>query len=383
MLSSFAHRLFDPRRIGSYARREALELRRDPIRAAFAFIGSLILLFVLGYGISMDVEELPFAVLDLDQTSVSRDYALDIAGSRYFTERPPIASPAEMDARMRSGELSLAIEIPPGFARDMARGRPVAIGAWIDGAMPSRAETAQGYVEGIHAHWLTQKARQALGDRAQGPSYSLETRFRYNPNVESIVAIVPAVIGIVLLFIPAMLATLSVVREKELGSIVNLYVTPVSRIEFLIGKQLPYAGVAVLNCAILTAFAVVVQGVPFTGSLAAYAAGGVLYAVAATGLGLLFSTFMNSQIAAIFLATIVTMLLAVQYSGLIDPVASLEGGAAVIGSVNPATHFITIARGAFSKGLGFAELEASFLPLLLAGPALLAISAMLLKKQAR
>ncbi|WP_280940182.1 ribosome-associated ATPase/putative transporter RbbA [Aquamicrobium defluvii] len=376
-------RFLDPRRIGSYARREALELRRDPIRASFAFIGSLILLFVLGYGISMDVEDLPFAVLDHDQTTISRDYTLDIAGSRYFTERPPITDPADLDRRMRNGELSLAIEIPPGFARDISAGREVDIGGWIDGSMPSRAETAQGYVEGLHAHWLMRQAREAYGEAALAGDFSLETRFRYNPNIESLIAMVPAVIGLVLLFIPTMLATLSIVREKDLGSIVNLYVTPVSRLEFLLGKQIPYVGLAMLNFVTLTAFAVFVQGVPFSGSLPAYVLGGLLYAVAATGLGLFISSFMNSQIAAIFLTTIVSMLLAVQYSGMIDPVASMEGSAAVIGAINPATHFITIARGTFSKALGLGDLASSFLPLLAAGPVLLALSALFLRKQAR
>src|SRR5690606_21522770 len=210
---------------------------------------------------------------------------LDISGSRYFTERPPILDHADMDRRMRSGELSLAIEIPPGFASEVARGRNVEIGGWIDGAMPSRAETAQGYVEGLHAHWLMRQAREAYGDGALAGDFALETRFRYNPNIESLIAMVPAVIGLVLLFIPTMLATLSIVREKDLGSIVNLYVTPVSRLEFLLGKQLPYIGLAVLNFVTLTAFAIFVQGVPFTGSIATYTLGGFLYAIAATGLG--------------------------------------------------------------------------------------------------
>ncbi|MGV0877361.1 ribosome-associated ATPase/putative transporter RbbA [Martelella sp. FLE1502] len=377
------NRRLDPRRIMSYARREALELRRDPIRAAFAFIGSLVLLFVLGYGISMDVEDLPFAVLDHDRTTVSRDYTLDIAGSRYFTERPPIVDHADMDRRMRSGEISLALEIPSGFAREVAAGRNVEIGGWLDGSMPSRAETAKGYVDGLHAHWLMRQARALLGEEALAEDFRLETRFRYNPNVESIIAMVPAVIALVLLFIPTMLATLSIVREKDLGSIVNLYVTPVTRLEFILGKQIPYVGLAMINLAMMTAFAILVQRVPFTGSVLAYALGGLLYAIAATGLGLLISSFMNSQIAAIFLTTVVTMMLAVQYSGMIDPIASMEGEAALIGAINPASHFVTISRGAFSKALGFGDLTASLLPLLAAGLALLLLSVLFLRKQAR
>src|SRR5690606_21455511 len=126
-------RLFDIRRMFAYTRRETLELLRDPIRATLATLGSLILMIVIGYGINMDVENLSFAVLDQDDTAISRDYGLQLSGSRFFTEKPPLAGYADMDRRMESGEISLALEIPPGFGRDLARGRPVAIGAWIDG----------------------------------------------------------------------------------------------------------------------------------------------------------------------------------------------------------------------------------------------------------
>lgn len=377
-----ANAFFDIRRMISYSRREALELSRDPIRATLALIGSIILMFVMGYGISMDVEDLSFAVLDHDQTTVSQNYVVNIAGSRYFIEHPPITDYADLDRRMRSGELMLAIEIPPGFGREVERGRAVEIGAWIDGAMPQRAETVRGYVQGMHAHWLSEKAQAMQGKNAVAERYQLEIRYRYNPDVKSLVAIVPAVIPLLLLLIPAMLATLSVVREKELGSIVNLYVTPVTRLEFLLGKQIPYVVLAMLNFILLTAMAVFIFRVPFTGSLLAFTLGAFLYVICATGMGLMISTFMNSQIAAIFGTAILTLLPAVEFSGMTNPVSSLEGGGAFIGSLFPTTYFITIARGTFSKALDFPDLMSSFLPLLIAVPVLLALSAVFLKKQA-
>ncbi|MBK3734597.1 ribosome-associated ATPase/putative transporter RbbA [Azospirillum brasilense] len=367
-------RLFSLRRMLSYTRLETLELRRDPIRATLALVGSLLLMVIMGYGINMDVEDLSFAVLDRDQTTVSRDYTLNLAGSRYFIERVPIADYADLDRRMRTGELSLALEIPPGFGRDVARGRPVQIGAWIDGSMPTRAETVNGYVQGMHSQWLA--------SRTGTPSLaSIETRFRYNPDVESLKAIVPAVIPILLLLIPAMLAALSVVREKELGSIINLYATPVTKLEFLLGKQLPYVGLAMLNFLLMVALAVTAFGVPLTGNVLALAAGAVLYTVAATAMGLLMSSFMRSQIAAIFGTAIATLIPATQYSGMIDPVSSLGGAAALIGEVYPTTHFLTMSRGVFSKALGFGDLHAAFAALLVAVPVLIGVSALLLKKQ--
>ncbi len=368
-------------RMLSYARREALELRRDPIRLTLAMLGSIILFFVMGYGISLDVEDLSYAVLDRDGTTLSRDYRDNLAGSHYFVEAPPIASYAELDERMRSGELSMAIEIPSGFARDVARGKQTQIGAWFDGAMPMRAETARGYIQGIHAHWMTERAREAgYGDAFASPAEVI-VRFRYNPDMRSLDAMAPAVMPLLLLMIPAMLATLSVAREKELGTIVNFYVTPVSRLEFLLGKQLPYLALAMLNAVLLILQAVFVFDVAITGSLLALLIGSLLYVWAATGFGLLFSTFLRSQIAAIFGTAVLTILPAVSFSGLTDPVSSLEGAGRLIGEVYPTTYFIMISRGVFSKALELGDLASAFVPLALAGMALLATSALLLEKQ--
>jgi ribosome-dependent ATPase len=372
---------FSLRRMLSYSRREALELSRDPIRLTFAVLGSVLLMLIMGFGINMDVENLTFAVLDRDQTTVSRDYVLNMSGSRYFTERPPIADYDELDRRMRSGEISMAVEIPPDFGRDIGRGKSVQIGVWIDGAMPQRAETIQGYVQGLHANWLADMNRRKLGERGQAAPATIETRFRYNPDVKSLVAMVPGVIPLLLLLIPAILAALSVVREKELGSIINFYVTPTTRLEFLLGKQLPYVALGMLNFLLMTTLAVTLFGVPLTGSVVALTVGALLYVGCATAMGLLVSTFMRSQIAAIFGTMVLTILPATQFSGMTDPVSSLQGAGALVGQIYPTAHFMTISRGAFSKALEFADLYRSFIPLLIALPVLVGLSAALLRKQ--
>lgn len=154
---------------------------------------------------------------------------------------------------------------------------------------------------------------------------NIETRYRYNPDVKSLPAIVPAVIPLLLMMIPSMLSALSVVREKELGSIINLYVTPTTRSEFLLGKQLPYIALGMLNFFLLCGLSVFVFGVPHKGSFLTLTTAALLYIIIATGMGLLISTFMKSQIAAIFGTAIITLIPATQFSGMIDPVASLEG----------------------------------------------------------
>jgi ribosome-dependent ATPase len=360
--------------------RESLELKRDPVRATLAVAGSLLLMVVIGFGISMDVENLRYAVLDRDQTTLSQNYALELAGSRYFVERPPIADHAELDRRMRSGELSLALEIPPGFARDVARGRPVEIGAWIDGAMPQRGETVSGYVQGMHQHWLAQQASLRAGSPPPGLA-GVETRFRYNPDVKSLPAMVPAAIPMLLLMLPAMLTALAVVREKEMGSIVNLYVTPVTRAEFLIGKQVPYVALAMVNFGLMCLAAITVFGVPMTGSFPTLLLAAFLFSLSATGLGLLASTVTRSQIAAMFFAVVGTMIPVMQFSGLINPVSSLRGTGRIIGEIYPATHMLLISRGVFAKALDLSDLHAAFWPLLVAFPVIFGASVALLRKQ--
>ncbi|EPL8299176.1 TPA: ribosome-associated ATPase/putative transporter RbbA [Klebsiella pneumoniae] len=372
---------FSLRRLFSYSRREALELRRDPVRSTLALLGTVILMFIMGYGISMDVEDLRFAVLDRDQTLSSQGWSQNLAGSRYFIEQAPLRSYDELDRRMRDGELAVAIEIPPNFGRDIARGTPVQIGVWVDGAMPNRAETVRGYVQAMHLAWLQEMAGRQSSPQRDTSLISIETRYRYNPDVKSLPAIVPAVIPLLLMMIPAMLSALSVVREKELGSIINLYVTPTTRSEFLLGKQLPYIVLGMFNFFLLCALSVFVFGVAHKGSFLTLTLAALLYVTIATGLGLLISTFMKSQIAAIFGTAIITLIPATQFSGMIDPVASLEGPGRWIGQIYPTSHFLTIARGTFSKALNISDLWGSFIPLLIAVPLVLGLSVLLLQKQ--
>jgi ribosome-dependent ATPase len=210
---------------------------------------------------------------------------------------------------------------------------------------------------------------------------SVELRYRYNPDVKSLVAMVPAVIPLLLLLIPAMLATLSVVREKDLGSIINFYVTPTTRLEFLLGKQLCYVALGFLNFLLLAALAVTLFDVPMKGDFVTAAAGALLYVGCSTGIGIFVSTLTRTQVAALFATCVLTMIPGTSFSGLTDPVSSLEGFGRLVGEVYPTSHYITISRGTFSKALSFDGLYESFIPLLIAIPVLIGLSAALLKKQ--
>jgi ribosome-dependent ATPase len=376
-------RRFSFSRIFAYSLREALELRRDTIRLTFAVLGTAILMVIFGYGITLDVEDIPVADLDFDQTPGSRDYIRSFSGSRYFLEKEPLADLAELNRRLKNNDISVAIIVPDGFGKDVKSGRPAEVSVWIDGAMPFRATTIRGYVEALHQSYLLDLASGGAAPVNSVLPVKIEPRFRYNQSFESINAMAPAVIALLLLFIPSMLTAVGVVREKELGSIVNFYVTPVTRLEFLLGKQLPYVVLGVINFFFLVFMTVFIFGVPVKGDFFTLLLGSILYVSAATAFGLFVSTFTNTQVAALFGSALLTMIPALMFSGLIHPVTSLEGGARVIGLGFPMTYFLKVSHGVFMKDLGFAELRAHLTALALFGPVLVWLSAMLLSKQSR
>ena len=375
-------RRFSLGRLLAYSIREALELWRDPVRLGFALFGTAFLMLVFGFGINTDVDRLPFATLDRDNTPESRAYLEELRGSTYFSEQAPGTGYADLDRRLAGGELKVVLEIPPGFGRDLRRGRPVEVGAWIDGAMPFRAETTRGYLQSVHQHFLDDLAPAGGAAAAAAPA-SIETRFRYNQDFRSVNAMVPSTMAMLLALIPAILMAVAVVREKELGSITNLYVTPVTRLEFILGKQLPYIGLALVNFVCLVLMAILIFGVPLKGSFLALATGTLLYVTATTGYGLLISAFASTQIAALFGTAILTILPATQFSGMLAPVSSLSGLPAVMARVFPMTYFLPISVGTFTKSLGFAALAGEMATLALFVPCLTLISLLLLRKQAR
>lgn len=343
-------------RLRALASREGKELLRDKVRMAFALLGAMFMMVIFGYGISLDVEKLAFAVYDQDQTPQSRAYLEAFRSSRYFDEQPPISDPAQLHRRLQRSEIKLALEIPPGFGRDLFAGRQPAVAAWLDGGMPFRAETSRNYVEAVHQGNLLQLAEQSSPALNRQAAAQLETRFRYNQDVVSVNAIGPGVMALILAFIPAMLTALGIVREKELGSITNFYATPLTRLEFLLGKQAPYLAISLINLAVLTAMNRWLFGVPFKGSGLTLAFGGLLYVLATTSMGLLISAFTRTQIAAILGTMIITSLPTIQFSGLIVPRSSLDGAAAVMGMLFPAGYFLDIAVGTYTKALDIRQL---------------------------
>ena len=368
-------------RLLAVSRREMLEVMCDPIRLAFAFLGSMLMMLLFAYGISTDTTGLRFAAFDQDRTPESRAYLANFEGSTYFTEMPAVSSDDELRQRMVTGEIMLAIEIPAGFGRAVTTGQPTSIAAWIDGANTFNASTIEGYVQGAHASFITNRASAAGLAGITVPIVNIEPRYRYNPSFESLYSMAPSVPAILLMLFPAILMAVSISREHEVGTIVNFYVTPTTKLEFLLGKQLPYIAIGFANWLILTGMAVFLFGVPLKGSAIALALGALTYVAASTGFGLIVAVFVSSQVAAVFATMVLAMMPTVQFSGLTQPVSTLEGAARIMGQLWPTNYFMQMSVGAFNKGLSFMQLAPNILLIAAFVPAFISIALIFLKKQ--
>ena len=367
--------------IWTFARREAKELLRDKIRLFFAVFGPLIIMASVSWGISFDVRNLKFAVYDRDQTAASRELVEYFDGSRYFLQQPPIQSEAEIDTVLKSSGAILVIDIPSGFGRDLARGLKPEVGFYVDGSMPFNATNIRGYIGSlITAYTKDRIAESGLPVSLKAPA-GIEPRFMYNQDFDSINAIAPGVMMLVLMMIPAMMSAVGVVREREIGSIANFYASPAAVAQYLIGKQLPYIAVGMVNFAAMMLMIIYLFGVPLKGSFTGLAIGTLLMVSASTALGLLISCFVRSQLAAIFATAIITMIPAQTYSGFIYPLSTMEGGALVIGKTFPSSWYYTVSVGSFTKGLHTADLLHEYAAIAAFAATSLILACVLLKKQ--
>jgi len=374
---------FNPGRMWAYARRETVELRRDPIRLAFAVLGPIILMLAFGFGISFDIENLKMAYFDQDQSPQSRELLQGFEGSRYFSVQPPITSAEDAQRRLRSGGTQIVVEIPPGFGRDLLAGRRPEVNVTVDGAMTFRGETAKNYVSGVISKQGEELERQVLrpGAPNKWSNDDIEIRFRYNQAFLSVNAMVPGILMLLLFLIPAIMSAIAIVREKETGSIANFYSTPITRFEFLIGKQSPYVAIAMINFFVLFFMSVFFFDVPPKGPFWVLLLGTLIYVIATTGFGALVSSFTRSQVAAVFATTILTMTPAINMSGMLAPVSSLSGGARIAAIIFPSSWYQQISVGVFAKALAFVDLWPNLAALVVIALVYMALSLSLLRKQ--
>lgn len=367
----------------AYARNEAIQIVRDPVRLTFAFAGSALLMLVFGFGITTDVEHIRYAAFDRDQTPESRAYLERFRGTpTYFRIRPPIHDDVTALKRLQSDDISFYLEMPSNFGRDLRKGSKPDVLAHVDGANPFRAETVAGYVRGVNLTTAQDPGSGLPQPSAKRPRLiPFQDRYMYNPTFKSIYSIVPDVPAILLILIPAILMTVAIVREKELGSIINFYVTPTRKIEFLLGKQLPYICIGLLNFFILAFISLTVFRVPIKGSFLMLSLCTLLYVMVTTAMGMVTSTITKTQVAAVFLTVILTMQPSVQFSGMLQPVSTLDGGARAIGLVWPTSYYIHASLGAYTKGIAPSLMVRDVVVLLCTYPILLVVSVLGMRKQ--
>lgn len=359
---------------------ETRELWRDKVRLSICFAVPVLLMLIFGYGLNIDLVKVPFVVLDFDRSPESRDYIDHYTHSRYFEHRGVVRNEQEADRSMIDGKTHLTIEIPPNFGRDWKAGKQPQLGFWVDGSLPFRGDNIMGYVFAMHQGILNTVDPNLSHDQ---PTPTLQTRFWYNQTLESKYTFVPGLIAVNLITISAILSALAVVRERELGQIVNFYATPLSRVEFLCGKLLPYLLINLINALLLGGIALILFGIPFKGSILAFLVGSILYVLATTGLGLLIATLTKTQVSAFFITFILTMIPAFLNSGLLNPISSTSAGAQFLAHCYPIVYYLNICVGCFTKGLGFYEQIPSLLALAIIFLAFFSLSALFLGKQER
>ena len=377
-------------RVWAVVCKECREILRDRLFFALAFVVPASLMLLFGYGISLDVENIPFAVLDYDQSSMSRDYLHRFIDSRYFDYKGSVRTERDLDPMLAHSDIRFAIIIPPNFQENLLAGRPVAVQSIIDGTFPFRTSTSKGYVIAINAEFngellagyisrhlgVSQKQAAAMAQPVR-----LQLRYLYNQEIKSIWSIASAMMMFVLMICPPFLTALGVVREKENGSIYNIYASTVTRGEFLIGKLAPYVGISVFNVLILWFMATSVFGAPFKGDPLFFFIVSVIYVACTTGIGLLVSLIVRTQVAAMMLTTIVTIVPSVLYSGLLVPIASMDAESKFEAHLFPAMYYTEIALGSFLKGIGLDQLWGNALVLTLYAGGLWTLSYLLFHKR--
>jgi ABC-2 type transport system permease protein/ribosome-dependent ATPase len=347
-------------RVSVVAGKECREIARDRVFLALAFALPVMWILVFGYTMTFDVQNIPFAVLDFDHSVRSRDLAYRFISSRYFDFRGYLTSEHQADRLLAAAKVRLVITIPEHFERDIATGRNTQIATTIDGTFPNRAQTIQAYAEAISQDYnVAVRAQRIAGEL--GVPYEraltlmqpvrLEIRYLYNQALRSIWSIAPSLVMLTLMFVPSLLTALVIVREKENGSIYNIYCSTVTRGEFLLGKMIPSVTISFIDALVLTAIAAYYFGAPFKAGLGFYLVGTLLYVLCTASIGLLVSTVVRSQNAALMIASIIGIVPAVQFSGMINPVPSLEGGAWVQAHLFPAMYFENIVLGSYLKGV--------------------------------
>lgn len=373
--------MFSFKRMFAVARKETVEMFRDRIRMVANFIAPIAVMFIFSSGLNLDIKDLPFVVLDFDNSKESRQYIDAYANSEYYNYIGNVNSETEADKLLKQGVAKFYIDIPADFGRQLLSGKGAQIGVFIDGTLPFRAESVRGYIEGTNAVYLNNRLTEDYGRTTDITNFKIKSRYWYNQAAESKFSFVPGVMVIVLIAIPAIMVTLSIAREKEAGTITNFYATPLTKLEFLFGKQIIYVLIFFIIYLILVGITVFFYQVPIKGSFLMLTASAILYIFSTTAIGLFVSSFVKTQIAGLLITLIMTMIPAFTYSGMLVPISSLNKAGQFMSMLYPVSHFMDTTVGVFTKDLPMQSILPNFVWIGLFYVVVMSGCVVLLKKQ--
>ena len=356
------------KRIIAIIGKETRELLRDPLYLGLALVVPMMIIIIMGEGMTLDVKNIPVAFYDRDRSAASREYISSFTNSEYFKLFGILDREGQAEELMAQGKIRLCVEIPENFSERLIGNKPVSVRVSVDGSFPSRSEVITGYVGAINQqtnNLLIERYKSVYGQNISLPSAELIAVSWYNPTLESKNFLVPGLISTILMFYPSLLAALIVVREKEVGTIYNLYCSPVKGWEVVIGKAVPYIVISFVAYLLIFLLSVLFFEVRFTGSFVALTVSALLFLICTVGYGLLVSIIASSQLAAMFITILTTMLPSFFYSGFLSPVTSQSALGQFISIFLPSTYFMYIVRGIYLKGASFAIIWPDLLALLI------------------
>ena len=369
--------------LAALVRKETIEILRDPITLAVAIVLPLIMLFLFGYGVSMDVQDVPIAVHDQDRTQVSGRFIDAFVQSGYFRLHRTVASPREVDAVLDRGEATVVIVIPPDFSHTLAVGREATVQILIDGSFSPTALIVSNYVAAVVNRFsidLAVRRLAALGLRMPG-AVRLESRVWYNAPMKSVNYIVPGLFAVLLMAFPPMLTALAIVRERERGTIEQIYVSPVRPAMFILGKIIPYAAIAFIEMLLVLSVGTFWFDIPVRGNLALLLGASLLYVFVTVGIGVAVSAVAKTQVAAVFLSLVGTLMPSFLFSGFLFPIATMPYVLQLYTYAFPTRYFNDISRDLFLKGVGIEYLWGNIALLALYAVLLFAAASLTLRKK--
>ncbi len=374
-------------------RKEFYQTLRDPRTRALLFGPPILQLILFGYAVNLDVENARTAWVDMDRTPESRELLAAFQGSRYFEITAALADGREIRNLMDQGKAQVVISVLPGFARDIRRGNAASIQILVDGTNSNTASILAGYANRIVSDYAAKAFADRQDSRLVAPATALkgpapyviplltaQSRVWFNPELKSRVYFVPGVIVNIIALVTIMLTAMSIVREKEIGTMEQLMVTPVRSFELILGKLLPFALVGIIEVALVVAAALLVFQMPIRGSIPLLFACAVLFLLSTLGVGLFISTISQTQQQAM-MASFFFFMPAMLLSGFAFPIRNMPVPVQCLTYLNPLRYFMQIVRALFLKGAGFGPLWQEIAALALFGLAILGLSALRFHKK--